>query len=375
MKTKFIKSGNMYSPIAIDKGVLSDSLEPAIYDLKVGKKGPFLIRTMERYVLPNEIHGNRLGTNIKYTKLSYDKTDKPLGLLISGTKGSGKTILAKSLCNMFMDDYRLPIINVNEYIEPDIITMVIRSVGPCVVFFDEYGKTYNNKKDSLHATRAADDLLGYFEDASLGKVVNILTENNPMDVGPFVLERPSRIKHHFNYDGPTPDEIKSILDSFSKLDKGIKDIINLWSTIFKLNLDSIQLLASEGMSFKTVDDFVNYTQTLNVSDLVATNYKIETTIRHIDGSRRIPTNGDKIEGKLDSNFNIIITRNNIEVYNKPLIDAGRSGMVLLEDDVCILFKVYSTSGKNTYNDEYNNMNRTVKKSKSVDLDDYNYAPF
>lgn len=116
---------------------------------------------------------------------TFNSTTSNLGILFNGVKGTGKTITAKILANKM----ELPVIIINAPY-PGLSNFVSRINCPCILFFDEFEKTFDtaNKQD-LEILSIMD---GVFN--TQYRRVFILTTNK-LHINENFIGRPSRIRY------------------------------------------------------------------------------------------------------------------------------------------------------------------------------------
>ena len=77
---------------------------------------------------------------------TYTKQDGNLGVLLNGSKGTGKTVTAKIMCNKL----NLPVIVVNKRYEKAQVHMFLNSIPQdIIIFIDEYEKVFQKSNEML----------------------------------------------------------------------------------------------------------------------------------------------------------------------------------------------------------------------------------
>ena len=134
---------------------------------------------------------------------TYDKSDKTLGVMLAGTKGTGKTVMAKEIAMKS----NLPIITLDNNTHPRFIKQLfakLENIPVCVIFdeFDKLGDRYDD-----------DQLLQIFDGvASNGKHLILLTCNEVENVNEYMLDRCGRIRYYREFAEMSPSMVKEILD-------------------------------------------------------------------------------------------------------------------------------------------------------------------
>lgn len=186
----FIKNGNNIVPFP--KG-----LE---YELEAGKVYDLLIKTswgerVTKFTLNGEMN---LPPTVYYTKKdrlfvdrvlrNFNSSEKnTLGVLLTGDKGTGKSVTAKILAK----EANLPIIVINPEIEEKYLEEFFKEFDqPVCVLFDEVDKYFDTSRmltflDGMHKT---------------AKKLVIMTANDEETLSKYIKNRCSRIRYYRHYD-------------------------------------------------------------------------------------------------------------------------------------------------------------------------------
>lgn len=185
----FIKQGNRVIPLP--KGYA--------YDLEPGKVYDLLIKTVwgER-VTKFELNGEmNLPPTVYQTKKdklfidrvlkNFNSSDKnTTGVLLTGDKGTGKSVTAKILA----EKAKLPIIVINPDLEEKYLEEFFKEFDtPVCILFDEVDKNFSTQNmltflDGMHKT---------------AKKLVVMTANDEDDLSHFIKNRCSRIRYYRHY--------------------------------------------------------------------------------------------------------------------------------------------------------------------------------
>lgn len=209
-KTKFIVNGNYVSTASFSEDMIQDSLPVGIYRLRHSPMGGFVLTMFEeRFPVPEVTFG---GVTAKAERVvnHYKNSDKSTGVLLSGDKGSGKTMTSNVLCNMALDLGK-PVILIEDRFTGSDFNSFIDSLGEVVLFFDEFAKTYSVEGDEFDGEHDPQDkLLSLFDGTGKSKRLIILTENKEYNVNEFLIDRPGRVRYHYRHGKLDSDTIEEV---------------------------------------------------------------------------------------------------------------------------------------------------------------------
>lgn len=184
---------------------------------------------------------------------TFNETEKmTTGVLLSGLKGSGKTLLAKKLAM----ESGLPIIVIDKSVSAgDIEQFFARVTTDVCIIFDEIDKYWNTRY-----------LLGFLDGVKpTCKKLVICTCNDEDEIDDYLNDRCSRIRYKKTFSGLTKDVASGIINSFIK-DKDKADAAAEYacSSFSVVSHDNVAIFAEEILSNpdESFDDIMEF---LNIS--------------------------------------------------------------------------------------------------------------
>jgi len=280
MKTKFMVDGSNVHVFKMNEDTSLDELPPKVYSIRHNPiQGFYLEMTKDKLSLPSKIYGN---TQKRVDRCIDTYVDRfaSTGILLTGDKGTGKTLMMSLLANDVMSKLSMPVILINDPYSGSQFTTFIQSIGECCLVFDEFGKVYSARgNDENNVPQKS--LLSLMDGVDKTKRLIVLTENSEIDINEFMLNRPSRIYYHFRYNKLDEESIKGY-SSDHGVDKNIiNDIIELsrYSKIF--SFDMLQSIVEEHLRFSDSIDTV--VEDLNI-DVTADNNDTLKIIKIIEKS-------------------------------------------------------------------------------------------
>lgn len=172
---------------------------------------------------------------IDHVLKTYEQTQGNLGVLLNGTKGTGKTVSAKIIANRL----GLPVLLVNAPY-PGLADFVSKIGCPCTLVFDEFEKNFDTReKEDVELLSLMD---GVFN--SPYRRVFLLTTNR-LYVNENLLGRPSRIRYRKSFGNLSPEVVKEYLDDNLINKEFTSDIIDFVDTLSISTIDILKSIVEE----------------------------------------------------------------------------------------------------------------------------------
>jgi DNA replication protein DnaC len=229
-ETHYIKNGKTTS--ILDAESIKSSLEVKNYAISFSQLKGFQLIEREEMDLPKKIYGN---SNFPDRVLNtYHNFKKGMGVLLSGPKGTGKTIEAKSICVKS----NMPVILLTEGFSDSNFSEFLESIKtPSVIFIDEFEKIYIDE-DSRNF------FLSVLDGVAKSRHLFLLTSNTS-EIGEFFDSRPSRVRYHKHYDFLSEELICEIIDDRLIHKDKAETIKNQLSVLPQLSVDSLVCIIDE----------------------------------------------------------------------------------------------------------------------------------
>lgn len=262
----WIRAGEVFRKLS-GTVVTEEGLQPGIYTIDFDISGPKLTRIAKEFNFNHEIF-NTKEKFISWAIKSYKNDPDGFGILLSGIKGTGKSITSKLICNRL----GLPVILVSDN-SKQVIDFIQTIEDEVVFFIDEFEKTFGHY-DPEEGEYGADKLLPIMDGASsLGKKLWIMTTNDE-NVNSFLLDRPKRVRYHLRFGELSKDDIQEIVDKTLENKVWESDIFDVMDTADVSSVDVLlELIKEVNFHNESPKEFVDF---FNVSKRKAVIlYKIE----------------------------------------------------------------------------------------------------
>ena len=252
---KAISIGKRYE-IHEDSLKAYDKLPVNTYTVRFDKMSGFYLEARSRLAVTEKVYGIHPEKADKVLK-AFTMFERNLGVILSGSKGIGKSLFARIL-SAKAQDAGYPVIIIDQYIPG--IAAYIESIEQEVVFlFDEFDKTFGSVCPGANEADPQSALLSMFDGTAQGKKLFIITCNSLYKLNDYLVNRPGRFHYHFRFDYPSPEEIQAYLtDKLRPAYIGEIRKVILFSKKVALNYDCLRAIAFElnlGLPFeKAIQD-------------------------------------------------------------------------------------------------------------------------
>lgn len=199
--------------------------------------GFWLTKHNDLSVNEGTIYGNHARRAEKILK-SFAVSERNFGVILSGKKGIGKSLLARMIADESIKA-GMPVIIVDSAI-PGISNFLGSIQQEVTIIFDEFEKTFARHNEDDPQV----EMLSLFDGMDNGKKLFIITCNDPRQLNEFLVNRPGRFHYHFEITCPSPDEVRAYMAD--KLGTGweedIEKVVKL-SQIADITFDCLRAIA------------------------------------------------------------------------------------------------------------------------------------
>lgn len=204
-------------------------LEAENYLINSGDSGVYLTR-LSPFKIPNKVYGE-FDTD-RYIN-SFNHSEKNMGILFNGLKGSGKTLESKLLCQKI----GLPILVINSYIKGVDLQNFINSMEQEVVLLiDEFEKLYDLEKQ--------EELLPLLDGVFNTKCLFLLICND-LTISKFILNRTGRIRYLKRFGGVSEALAEEIIRDRLINQERASQVMNLILLMSTVSVDNLLSLIDE----------------------------------------------------------------------------------------------------------------------------------
>jgi hypothetical protein len=235
--TYFMKSGTRFNVSTKEAMDLHEHLPAGNYTVKFDKMaGCYYLEQIESFEIRGKIYGDTRKQSQRILNTFNDRTAST-GVMLTGEKGSGKTLLAKLLA-VTASEVGVPTIVINEPWCGEGFNAFMQMIEqPTVILFDEFEKVYN--KDDQ------EKMLTLLDGVYPSKKLFILTCNDKWRVDSHMRNRPGRIFYSLDFKGLEQDFIMEYCaDNLNNVDH-IASVCRVAAMFDQFNFDMLKALVEE----------------------------------------------------------------------------------------------------------------------------------
>ena len=232
----FLKSGNTYKVASEEAMDIHSTLPAGNYVIKIDMFENLYLEHIDSFTVSGKIYGDTLKNTDRIINTFWERPSST-GVMLTGEKGSGKTLLSKKI-SIELAKQAVPTIVINDAFTGEKFNTLLQTISqPCVILFDEFEKVYD--KDEQEA------ILTLLDGVYSGKKLFILTCNDKWRVDQHMRNRPGRIFYMIDFTGLSQEFIVEYCEDNLKHKEHIERICSLTNLFAEFNFDMLQALVEE----------------------------------------------------------------------------------------------------------------------------------
>lgn len=255
-KQLYVKNDDIIQIISGDSINTSHKLEKATYKVCFSQMSGFYLEETEEPKVPVDKVYGASPARVEHLLSYYNQTKDNVGVLLSGTKGLGKSLMAKLLCKKLYEEQNCPIVIVDRYFQG--LKDFLSNLKNTVIMFDEFEKVFSRSNKQEEEDHRQEEMLTLFDGTSSNDSHNmyILIVNRVSEVNEFLLSRPGRIRYHYRFTGLAHEDIEEYCEdninmSDPKAKVFVKDLCAYSAKIGVLSYDVLTSVVDEFNKFKS----------------------------------------------------------------------------------------------------------------------------
>ena len=217
---------------------------PGIFLLKINPatKEYFLDKKEFQYKTPNKYYGE-VKSYIDFYWRSIVRNNYNGGVMLTGQKGSGKSLIAMELSNRAIQAGMRVVEITKVQFRPELLEYLDK-LDNAVLFFDEFGKNFNKQQQ--------DQMLTLLNN-SLGKQrIVLITENNKINISDFIRSRPGRIRYAMHFNKLSRKTLLDYCSEFPIEEDFMADLLRVYDKAVEFQFDHLKVIVEEHLNNKDI---------------------------------------------------------------------------------------------------------------------------
>jgi hypothetical protein len=233
----FLRNGNTFRVADNASMDIQRSLPAGNYVVKQDQHGNLFLEMVDPFERLGKIYGDTTKNAGRIMTTFLSRKNKGTGVLLTGEKGSGKTLLAKTL-SLDCADQGIPTILINAPWRGDGFNKLIQDIDqPCMVLFDEFEKVYDSDEQ--------EQMLTLLDGVYPTQKLFVLTCNDKWRIDHHMRNRPGRIFYMMDFRGLSQEFITEYCEDNLDEKQYIAKICSIACLFAEFNFDMLKALVEE----------------------------------------------------------------------------------------------------------------------------------
>lgn len=213
-----------------------NTLPPATYTINFDPMSGFSLEKSSNIGVQEKAYGS-IDSRVNKVFKQYESSGRSLGVMMTGPKGMGKSMLLRSIAQRGVELGYATVIVDRFY---DGLAGFLDSLGEVILVFDEFEKVFDEQEQSV--------LLPMFDGLSMQKRMCIVTVNETNHLSQYLINRPGRFHYNFTFTYPSESEIREFLTDHAVDADNINRVV-AYSVFREINYDHLRAIANELVTF------------------------------------------------------------------------------------------------------------------------------
>jgi hypothetical protein len=236
MTRVYRRDGNEYFPTSTEALAVEPVLPPGTYAVRHGALIGFYLERIEDFKLPAKLYGD-VNSRAHRILNTFGCRPSGTGVLLSGHKGAGKTMLTKRVSQLGQE-LDIPTLVVNEPFCGDEFNAFIGGMSQsAIILFDEFEKVYDHEKQP--------HLLTLLDGLYPSKKLFLLTVNDRSRIDKHMINRPGRLFYSLDFAGLPRAFVEEYCVDNLENKSNLSGVLNVAAFFTEFTFDMLQALVEE----------------------------------------------------------------------------------------------------------------------------------
>ncbi len=232
----YLKQGKSFTVTSKESLNLHESLPVGNYTVQMNPMTGLYLEEIDSFTDIKKHYGANLKNAERIFNTFIDRTQST-GVMLTGQKGSGKSLLAKTL-SLIGYKHGVPTIVINAAWKGDAFNKFIQSIDqPTIIMFDEFEKVYDSSEQ--------EEILTLLDGVYPSKKLFLLTSNDKWRIDFNMRNRPGRIFYMIDFHGLDPTFIREYCEDNLKNKTHIQKTCDIAALFGDFNFEMLKALVEE----------------------------------------------------------------------------------------------------------------------------------
>lgn len=266
--TQFIKQPGMITIAPDFSGISLDRVPKGYYRIAVAMNIGFHLVPIEPLQVADKIYGSLLKHIPRIEQVWDERKGVPTTVLLEGLKGSGKSLLMKTIANRFVENEDGIVLLCNSAFTGDEFFEFLQQINQKkIVLMDEFDKVYSNKEER-------NNILTLLDGTMSSHTLFVLTMNASSSSGGFEYfhNRPGRVFFNLSFKGVDYEAIQGYLEDQLDNKAKVAELMAFVKRFTEFNMDMLGTLVREvnacpDLSLEEIAEYLNTKPDLSIEDI------------------------------------------------------------------------------------------------------------
>ena len=270
------------------KDMTIDHVPSGYYRIAFCDKRGFYLAQVDALQVADKVYGNLLEHLPRIEAAFAEQTDKPLSVMLEGLKGSGKSLLMKTLAKRFVENEGGIVLLCNTpFVGDDYFQFLQKISQKKIVLMDEFDKVYIDKD-------RRNNILTLLDGNFASHTMFILTMNAGLSSGNFEYfhNRPGRVMFNIKFKGVPIEAIQAYAEDHLNDITKVAEVVQFVKRFTDFNMDMLSKLVNEinycpERNLEEITEYLNVKPDLTLDDLY---FNVQYIRKGVDLTKHIVNN-------------------------------------------------------------------------------------